>query len=659
MKRGQITAIIIIGLLILIAVASYFYVRNYILKSDIERELEKAQTIPEQIRPVYYQITSCLTRITEDDIRIMSMQGGYLTLPTDKLPITPLNPFSNQLEILPGLSTPYWFYETSNGVQKYQIPTNLVMERQIASSIKDNFIQCLYNITTFTNQGYSFKFSENITAKSTIQDTKVLVEVDSPINIDYKGEQFTLNPHVAKFDTSFGKLYNSANTIITELNKNNFFEEKTIDMLAVYSEIPYSGISFDCKPNLWSKQDINRKLRPIISGNIQSTILKGSSSVQIKDSSKYFILDTGVQDIEGSFSYSPSWPLVTEISPSEGDVLKTDVASKKISESLIDFAVSSICINSYNFIYDIKYPILITLNDANGNFQFATMVIIKRNQPKEAKIVPQAFEEKPLICENKAVGTTIYTKTISLNGEYTNLPGVDISYKCVTTTCPIGSSELDQIGEASISADFPPCVNGFVIGEKEGYHTAKQMVSTNYPSSTTITLEPFYIKKVNVKLIDKDTGLERDSTSEQIILNFENKDNGYSTMYLAPSTEEIKLTVGKYEISSYVIKNSTWPIEIKKETIQKCVSVPTNNILGVFINEQKCFDTEIPAMKLDQTVIGGAKFEFEITQERLLNDNPLIIYTMVDKVPSTYKELANIYTVIDQNAKHPYFKYPN
>ena len=87
-KRGQVTTIIIIGVLAIIAVVSVYTIRTYILKAEFETQYEKHIKVPVQIDPVRKYMDECLTSIAQDGIDLLGVQGGYLNLPPDNLPRT-------------------------------------------------------------------------------------------------------------------------------------------------------------------------------------------------------------------------------------------------------------------------------------------------------------------------------------------------------------------------------------------------------------------------------------------------------------------------------------------------------------------------------------------------------------------------------------------
>jgi len=656
-KRGQITAYIILGIVIIILAASTVLIRNYFLKSDLERAMDKAQAVPQEIKPVKLYFDQCLTKIAKDVIDAMGAHAGYINLPTDPLPKTYLNPFSNKLEVVPGLQVPYWFYETSNGIQKEQIPTLNDMQNQLNTEISKRLNTCIGDLTNFESQGYSFEILSEQKVTTEINSNNVLVSVNLPIKINYKDIEYPpIENAIVKIEAPLGELYTLALNILEAEKKQNFFEEKTIDILVTYDETPVSGIYFECKKRIWLIEDVIKNLKEYLNLNIGATKLSGTNYVLADPSHKYFVLDVKADPtISAGFTYSPSWPLYLDVVPSKGGFLEASEFSSKMNEALPQLAASAMCMYNYQFIYDIKYPVLITLTKDNYAFQFSYLTIINNNQPKIATITKDLPNEGLPLCENPTTKMNVYTFTSNSDGSLMPLPNTEISLQCLNKKCPLGSTN----SEAKLETLTTQCLNALVIAEKTDYYKGTVLTSTNYETAVSLILDPIIKKQIRMGLIEKQDGSIRDPfLQESVILQFKNKDNDYSQTIVYPSQKEVSLIPGNYEIKTYVIINATTPIKTQPETIKKCTKVPMPSILGIFLSDEKCFETQLESMELDQVTTGGAEFEYEITRANLEDPNTLTIFTMVDKIPLTPSEIMTVQEMISENAKDEKFKYP-
>jgi hypothetical protein len=656
-KRGQITAYIIIGILIVILAGSTILIKDYFLKTDLERELAKAKKVPHEIKPIKEYFDSCLTKISKEAVNSLGVHAGYIEIPPDPLPRTYLNPFSNRLEVVPGLEVPYWFYETSNGIQKEQIPTLEDMQNQLNKEISRELENCIDGLTNFEDQGFSFEILSDQKVETEIHKEKVLIRTNLPIKIIHKDTEYApIEDHMTSIESPLGELYTIALNIIEEEKKTNFLEEKTIDVMVTYDKIPLSGIYFECKEKIWLVEDIIKNLKEFLNLNIGALKLKGTDYFLTDPSHKYFVLDVKADPtITAGFTYSQNWPLFLEVVPEEGGILKSDQISSKMEEALPQLAARALCMYNYQFIYDIKYPVLITLTKDDYVFQFSYLTIIDNNQPKKAVITKDIPSTELPICDNPTTKINVYTFTPTSSGDLISLPNTEITFQCLNKRCPLGSTT----SESKLETFVPACLNSLIIAEKPNYYKATSLVSTNQETSISLILEPLIKKQIRINLIEKEDGTIRSLfAQEKVILQFKNKDNDYSQTIIYPDQTQVTLMPGNYEIKTYVIIESISKIKTQPQKIKKCISVPRPNLLGLFFKEEKCFESELESMELDQVTTGGAVFDYEITRLNLEDPSDLVIFTMVDKIPSTLDEIILVQQTINENANHPYFKYP-
>ena len=96
-KRGQVTIYVILGIIVIAALAGVFLLKDYVLKSQFEREAEKVK-ISDDFLPIYNSYSNCISEITQDGISILALQGGYIEIPRYEYAVNPLIPFSNKLD---------------------------------------------------------------------------------------------------------------------------------------------------------------------------------------------------------------------------------------------------------------------------------------------------------------------------------------------------------------------------------------------------------------------------------------------------------------------------------------------------------------------------------------------------------------------------------
>src|SRR3989344_2227064 len=281
-KRGQVTTFIILGIIIVALLIGTFYLSSYGLKTRFEIEQAKI-SVNEEFIPFKNYFDSCIKSISLEGANIIGLQGGYINIPRDELTVNPLVPFSNKLQIFgnDALEVPYWVYETANGIQKVQVPDKKDMENELQNYIKNNLNNCLVNFTEF--QDYEINGFSDIKTEVTIDNEKIFVKV------------------LITLDVPLGKLYNKAKEVLDKENKDYFFEQKTIDMLILYDQVPYSGINLNCNPKIWNVEKVKQDFKKVIKTNIE--VINPSSQ------KKYFKYNLDSNNIDINFKFEEDWPL--------------------------------------------------------------------------------------------------------------------------------------------------------------------------------------------------------------------------------------------------------------------------------------------------------------------------------------------------------------
>lgn len=649
-KRGQVTIFIVLGIVILVVFGLLFFVRGNVVEKSFEEEMN-ALTVPAKIQSVKLYFDNCVEDLTEEGLSKIGEQGGYFDLPEDIAFRSYTNPFSNSLEVYDGLNVAYWYYESANGIEMSQIPSLESMELELENYINENFKECYYNIYSFEQDGYVLGLTSLVVSDVKINKNNVQVSVSAPISVNYQEVNTNINKHMVLVNTKFGEMYDSAISIMNKENEEMFLEEKTIDMMVVYDEIPFSTTEFSCEKKIWQREKVVEDMKGIVSTNIAQIRLKRLQSSGELITNQYFEIDvpqkTGINDY---FIYSTSWPMQVDVSPTKGDILVGDPMTQSVPE-ISKFLNLFFCLNNYHFVYDVKYPVLVRLTDSNGYlFQFATMVKIDNNNPRAYNQEVVNYDDidqfSKNFCENKVmpVETRVYS-------ESTPLADASVSYKCFSSVCYIGETNENGL----LQANFPPCLNGVVMAQKEGYEISGESLSTNTENTAAIFLDKYYDLELEVKTVNLDDSYTRlIQDGYQAVIQFENLDNGYVTM-VTHEDEQIKLTNGNYKITEYLITPADLQIELKSDSFTQCVSVPKPGVLGLFLKEDKCFDTQIENSELTEAIVGGATFEWN---QELSNAKTLTVYVPYDMMPRTQNDLITIFTNIQSTNSNPNFRYP-
>ena len=637
-KKAQITIFIVLAILIAAVIGSVYYFQFRTIQIE---------QVPEKLQPPLSSLRSCMKQVLEEGTFLLGQQAGYLEMP-ETIPSSSFMPFTNKQEFL-GREIPYWQFISGNNLEISQVPSQKLMERQLASYIEKNIAIC--SLTEFVSEGFEINKAENVRVSVNLKDEEVIANINLPLNLKLGNVKTQINSHKVSAQIPVVRLYNNAVKIMNAENEKLFLEERTIDMIFLYEELPSTESTLECFPRSWKKQGVENNIKKIIANNIQFTKVKGTN---YEKSSDYFELEAGVNDKKISANFiSLAEPFKLEISGEKNGIIKGET----LNSLLPDYLRSFLCLSNYQFVYDVSYPVLVVLRDTKTNyiFQFPFVVVVDNNQPRRNTFDGQQdFDEAfPEICKFKLADVEIKTVTEKDN-ILEPLQDVSISYKCINTICPIGTTSKNEDGEAIIKDKFPQCVNGFVVAEKEGYVPSKLQVSTNFPVTTEIILEPVKTLQLDLRIINA-AGQERGlRENEKAFIFIAENDKNLRQALLYPEDKEIKLATGTYNVKIHLLQDKK--VTLEKQSINSCVKVPKPGLLGAFgFKEEQCNTIEIPQQELEQIIFGGTSFTWQV---EVVEGNTLVIYAIESPAPERLEELNAIYTDIETNADSEIFKFP-
>ncbi len=616
-RRGQVTIFIILAIIIVAGIALYFVVKEGVFQPSIPVELER----------VYDYYLSCVEGEISNGALILGGQGGYIELP-EFSPGSEYMPFSSQLNFL-GIGVPYWYYISGNGIEKEQVPSRAKMQEQLNDYLEERVLAC--DFSQFEQQGFIVDFGE-ADVKTTIKDNSILVSVKQDLNINYGDVSWRGTSHSSSISSSLGKFYDLSKKIYLNNKENMFLENYGIDILRLYA--PVDGSEIGCSPKIWMVDDVKKDLIIALENNVPAIKLRGN---YYSKGDKYFIQDIGENvDVNVNFLYLREWPMKMEVWPSEDDMLKAEPVGLQEGMGMLGF-----CYVPYHFVYDFAFPVMVQLYSGSEMFQFPVVVFIDKNKPREALDVEGLPDVVPELCEKKNTQLSVYTYN-------TNLEAVSaqIKFKCFDTVCNIGETVLDG-GDAVLIANFPQCVNGFILASAEGYKTKKYQISTVEEGTANIVLDKKYKLDLEVKKAGSEIG------DDYAVVTFSKENEVITLAY--PEQDEVELTEGQYEIKVYVYSDSQ--INLKGSSTQKCIDVPKSGILGVFgMTEEKCFDLEIPDQIVSFAVSGGGTQNYYITESELSESEKLIINAESFGKPTKVEDLQINYNNIETRGLDVWFE---
>ena len=479
------------------------------------------------------------------------------------------------------------------------------------------------------------------------------------------GDNFNFDNFNQNIDLDLYNIYEAATKIIQNEINTNFLEEQTTDMMILYDKIPYDFTELSCSPKIWAVEDVKKDFKDILFVNIPLIKIKNTDYELSEASHKIFEWDSlqeNFKHLNINLVYSQNWPFSLEVTPNDNGILKGRDLGKKLSSQQLGIPIGLVCLNEYHFVYDIKYPILIVINDPkaiNGNgftFQYATQVVIDKNQPRKNQFLPKFEQDQKEFCSRPGYSSRIISLVKDKNDNFINLGDTEISYKCSTATCDLGKTAIDSTGEASLTTNIPPCINGLLISKKQGFNPKEITFSSNEPGVVSFVLDKYNEKEIELKIVEPN-GIRDLFESEQVIISLDSPE--YKTSYLSSAGNKIKLIPGNYEVKSTIIRDSKTGIRIPGFTQERCTKVTKQGIEGLFgLEEEKCIDIKIEDIILDQIIVGGANTHLQIAKSDLIKDNKLVVYIYYNGIPTNIEELNLIQSKIETNSKNHNLKEP-
>lgn len=191
-KRAQVTLFIILGIVLLVAIVFFIFVRTKVI----------TPAIPKIIMPrVEEYVDNCIKEAGQQGLNLVGKQGG---------------------DVNPGLYTWYkrdkvtylCYTENYTACVNRRPGLKYHVEREISSFVKSQLTSCMNN-APFERQGYAISQGE-INVETIIGDYNTRVDVDFPITIQKGDFVFKKDKFSAVFDVPLGELVETASKIVNE-----------------------------------------------------------------------------------------------------------------------------------------------------------------------------------------------------------------------------------------------------------------------------------------------------------------------------------------------------------------------------------------------------------------------------------------------------------
>ena len=596
-RRGQVTIFIIIALVIVAGVAVYIGARGGL----------SATGVPAEFSEVYTTYEQCIAQETSAALEVAGSHGGYVE-DIPHVPGSEYAPFSSHLNFL-GLSVPYWYYVSGNGIIKENIPSMRMIEQSIEASVANGLSRC--NFDSFYERGISLTFEEPEVSVR-ISDSKVSVDVTASVSASKEERAARKRSHHAEVASRFGTFYKEAVAIYDKEKREAFLENYSVDVLRLYA--PVDGVEIGCGPRVWKSREVVDELHRALEANI--------GAIQLKEGGQktYFTVQHA-SPVAARFLYSREWPSRVNIEGTDGELMIAEPLGNQEGLGVLGF-----CYAPYHFVYDMSFPVMVQLYDESEVFQFPVVVVIDKNMPREGILSEVDEEENIELCRYK-------TNNITVAVYDANLTPLDasISYGCFSERCLLGSTI-----NGTLISRAPACLNGYLYVQADGFTSKKQLFSSATERRAEVIIDKEYPVTVSIQSGGKplrNTALVTFTSGERV------------RSLLLPDITAINLSEGFYNITVYAYENSS--INIPATTKNECRDMPQRGLSGFFgATRRECFDVQIPATTIDHALIGGGVGEQYFLESQLASGNLILTVGELPK-PTSLAELQTNYEAFD------------
>ena len=187
MKKAQITFIIIIGIVLLIAAALLFYVSNYLSKNArTPLAFDKAS--------IENYVNACIKKTGEDGLNLLGKQGGLIALKEH-------------------LKVPQWGISYSLYANENKVPSIERMQEELSFYMKSNLNNCLKDLKDFKRQGWNVE-KNSFNTKTRINEKDVLFEVDFPFTVSKPDNSISFERFASSIEVRLSYIKNLADKIV-------------------------------------------------------------------------------------------------------------------------------------------------------------------------------------------------------------------------------------------------------------------------------------------------------------------------------------------------------------------------------------------------------------------------------------------------------------
>jgi hypothetical protein len=570
-KRGQVTIFVILGLLILILIGLYFYLTSKPVQPSID-----VPRLAGDAGQVQEFVDGCLEQVARTGLIELGRHGGYID-PTDTtytlraLDYNALDQSESDMAFLnrndEKSGIPYWYYARSSKSCWHCEASTLspppeLMAYQLGKYVDAHIQECLDNYKPFQDKGFEITSVTNTSTIAILTEESVGFLTEYTLQIVKDGETSYIERFYKEIDIPLLKYYATAVKITQSEIDTEYLDFYGLYLLGQFMGMdpgklpPISALRIGYNTVFWSKINTRRLYESLLTSytpffkvigtnNEINYTLRGrpmelkmyeAMNLPMFTDEEKQKLDLKNREINHIYSGEP---IYLNVRPSDGDVISPLV----IEGEDLGGVVSMDPDKSYEFFYDISYPVMVEIKDSRPGKEYSFMFALQGNI-KENKLlsdwiagfgtlpwdesyinmytdVPIGTETTDLetgenyTYEAPQVGKTLFcdeaqrlsgTIKVRAYDALTSqaLDGVMITYNCGTyANCYVGNTVYNAtLKDTLFASKLPICMNGYMLLSKEGYLSKKMPLTTEYHKSQylgSVYMDKVYTKNVTIQ----------------------------------------------------------------------------------------------------------------------------------------------------------------
>lgn len=205
-KRGQVTTFVIVGIVILAIVILLYFLRGQLFLGPVT-----TTTLQDRLVPLETHIKDCLKRISDEPIKRIGLQGGYLSLG------------EGTYRTQQGQGISYLCYsQGGRATCSNRMLTSTHMEQQLSDAISKGLATCL-NIGKF-KKGFDLKIGQQ-KVTTAIGPSAVVVTLNLPLTLKKDDVVVQRDSFSQTFPYPLGRLHEVSQDIVDYESEFGEFEQ--------------------------------------------------------------------------------------------------------------------------------------------------------------------------------------------------------------------------------------------------------------------------------------------------------------------------------------------------------------------------------------------------------------------------------------------------